>query len=242
MPFSLYNAPSLQQAYINNLLHEFLNDFAIVYLDNILVYSKNKANYICYVRSVLLKLCEAGLPIDIDKCEFYIKEVKYLSLIVTTKEIKIDLAKVKAVTLQEALRNVKDIQAFLSFSNFYCRFIKGFSKVAAPLTALTGKDVKFAQDNVCAAAFKELKYRFTTALLLVHYQPGQQVQVETNASNYIVAGVLSQKASDRILRPIAYYSKKITLQEYNYDIYNKELLAIVKLFEEQEPELVLETQ
>ena len=140
---------------------------------------------------------------------------------------------------QEAPRNVKDIQGFLRFANFYRRFIIGFLIIAGPLTELTRKDTLQQQTKKCQSTFNTLKRRFLTALILAYFRLGKQVQVETNTLNYVVAGVLSQMY-DSILRPIAFYSKRIIPAECNYDIYDKELLAIIKAFEEQQPKLILE--
>ena len=97
MPFGLYNRPASQQAYINDIIKEFLDKFVIYYLDNLLIYSKTYEEYVEYVKAILEKLREANLLIDIDKCEFYIQKVKYLGLIITTDGIKIDFIKVKAI-------------------------------------------------------------------------------------------------------------------------------------------------
>lgn len=138
MPFRLYNGLSSQQRYVNDLLRDFLDDFIIVYLDDILIYTdRTKDKHVAYVKKVLLRLISANLPIDIDKYDFYTKRVKYLRLIMTTKGIKIDLAKVEAVQSQEKLKNVIDVLTFLGFTGFYRRFIYRFSSIVRPLIALS---------------------------------------------------------------------------------------------------------
>ena len=138
---------------------------------------------------------------------------------------------------------MKEVQAFLGFANFYQQFISNFARKVKPLNKLTkgtqyttrksNKKVKyeaFQWSDVCSLAFEDLKRVFTTALVLVDYDSLLETWVETNASDFMVAGVLSQKHG-KVLKPVAYFSKKMTLAECNYMIYNKELLIIVKSFE-----------
>src|SRR4029077_9626037 len=174
--------------------------------------------------------------------QFSVKEVKYLGLIVSTEGIKMDPAKVRAIQEWRAPHSVKDVQSFLGFANFYRRFIAGYSAIAAPLTNLTRgnpKDKKFplAPDSRELQAFEMLKHTFTTAPVLQHFDPDKETWIETDASDYVIAAVLSQKDTQGILRPVAFLSRKMTPQECNYEIYDKELLAIVRAFEEWEPEL-----
>ena len=141
------------------------------------------------------------------------------------------------------------MQAFLGFANFYCRFIPKFAKKVKPLNELTkgtqyttksdNKKIKygpFKWSEACQQAFKDLKRAFTTAPVLTHYDSSLETWVETDASNFVIAGVLSQMHGE-VLKPVAYFSKKMTPAECNYMIYDKELLAIVKSFETWRPEL-----
>ena len=123
--------------------------------------------------------------------------------------------------------NVKDVQVFLGFANFYRQFILGFSRVVRPLIRLTRKDVNFEQTTTCQTAFNKLKSAFTSAPVLAHFNPDLECIVETNASDYVSAGILSQEGPDKILRPVAYFSRKHSPAECNYKIYDQELLAII---------------
>jgi len=143
LPFGLTNGSSSFQNFINDTLHDFLNVFCIAYMDDILIYSNSKKKHTQHVRQVLKRLRAVGLQVDIEKCEFSVTEIKYLGLIITIHGIKMDSEKVNAVMDWAAPRDVKDVQSFLSFVNFYRRFIKKFSKLAGSLTALTRKDQPF---------------------------------------------------------------------------------------------------
>ena len=143
IPFGLCNGPASFQNYINDTLWEYLDDFWTVYLDDILIYSEIEAEHEIHVKRVLQKLHEAGLQTDITKCAFHVKEVPYLGLIIITKGVKMNSAKVSTIVKWLPLMNIKDVQSFLGFANFYQRFIYGYSKLASPLTHLIKKDVPF---------------------------------------------------------------------------------------------------
>jgi len=237
MPFGLCNGPASFQNYINDTLREYLDEFCTAYLDDILIYSDNEAEHEIHVNRVLQKLAQAGLQVDITKCAFHVTEVPYLGLIITIKGVKMDPAKVNTIVNWPTLVNVKDVQSFLDFANFYRRFIYGYSKIAAPLTRLTRKDVTFEWFTDCQAAFDTLKKAFTSDVILRHYNPDLQLVVETDASDYVSGGILSQYDKNDVLHPVAYFSKKHNPAECNYEIYDKELMAIVRAFEEWRPEL-----
>src|SRR5690606_26027912 len=169
--------------------------------------------------------------------EFHRTEVGYLGLIISRDGVKMDPKKVQAITAWEAPTNIHDVRAFLGFANFYRRFIDGYSRVVAPLVNLTRKAVKFEWDSTCEAAFTALKQQFTTAPILRHFDPDREVLVETDASDYVSAEILSQRDDCGTLHPVAFYSKKHSPAECNYEIYDKELLAIVRCFEEWRAEL-----
>ena len=148
-----------------------------------------------------------------------------------------DPAKVNTIINWPLIINVKDVQSFLGFTNFYRRFIYKYSKLAAPLTNLTKKNVLFKQTPEYQKAFDTLKSAFTSETVLRYYDPSLPIIIETDASDYISRGILSQYRKDGILYPVAYFSKKYNPAECNYKIYNKELIAIIRAFEEQRPKL-----
>ena len=141
--FGLINGLAIYQHYINDVLFEYLNDFCQTYLDNILIYSKFRKEYVIYVCQVLQKLRKVGLQIDILKCEFYIQKIKFLNLLVLIYDLRVNSDKVNAVKNWTIPINLKQIQIFLKFCNFYYRFIKDFSKMTKFLIKLTYKNMLF---------------------------------------------------------------------------------------------------
>ena len=236
MPFGLCNGPSSFQAYINRALQGLLDNFCTAYVDDILIYSNNLREHRRHVRQVLQRLREHDLFIDIAKCSFETHEVQYLGLIIGTDGIRMDPKKIAAVMEWPAPRHLKDVQGFLGFCNFYRRFIPDFAKIAHPLTALTKKDALFKWSDDCKAAFLRIKQRFQDGDILAHFDPSRETILETDSSDYVSGATLSQVV-DGVLRPVAFMSKKMLPAECNYEIYDKELLAIVRAFEEWPAEL-----
>jgi hypothetical protein len=237
MPFGLANAPSTFQHFVNDVLRPFLDVFCTAYIDDILIYSNSLREHKKHVRLVLEALKEAGLQLDIDKSEFHKTEVTYLGYVISTEGVKMDPKKVQAIIDWEAPKNVKDVRAFLGFANFYRRFIANFSATVAPLVGLTKKDTAFKFTDDCQRAFDHLKRAFTSAPILRHFDPDLPIIVEADASDYVTAGVLSQTDAEGVVHPIAYFSKRMNPAEGNYEIYDKELLAIIRCFEQWRPEL-----
>ena len=186
------------------------------------------------MRLVLAKLREFGIQANMDKCEFHVTETKYLGLIISTDGIKMNLAKVEAIRNWSTPTCVKNVRAFIRFCNFYRRFVLNFSKIIGPLNALTKKDapVPFKWSSKCEKSFLELKQRVCEAPILRHFDPNEQCFVETNSSNYVNAGVLSQPNNNSILHPVAFFSRQMSPAKCNYEIYDKELLAIIWCFKE----------
>ena len=237
LPFGLTNGPATYQQYINDVLFDYLNDFYQVYLDDILIYSKTKKDHTRHVRSILQKLRNAGLQVDILKCEFEVQETKFLGLLVSTDGIRMDSIKVQAVLDWTRPTNLKETQSFVGFCNFYRRFIRDFSKIAKPFVRLTRKDVIFEWSSECEEAFKRLKNAVTSAPVLRHFDKSKPVILKADSSDYVTGGILSQYDDDGALHPVAFYSKNLTPIECNYQIYDKELLAIIRCLEHWRPEL-----
>ena len=238
-PFGLANAPSTFQRYINTTLKDYLDVFCSAYLDDILIYTNgSREKHRAHVRKVLSRLQDAGLQLDISKCEFEVKETKYLGFILEAgKGIRMDPEKVKAIMDWEAPRSVKGVRSFLGFANFYRKFILQFSDIVRPISDLVKKDVAFVWTTEAQDSFEQLKELFTSAPALRTFDPDRTTVVETDSSGWCVGGALLQEDDNGLLRPCAYFSKKNSPAECNYEIYDKEMLAVVRCLEEWDAEL-----
>ncbi|KAJ1132224.1 hypothetical protein NDU88_010551 [Pleurodeles waltl] len=233
MPFGLCNAPAAFQFFINEVLHEFLDVCVIVYIDDILIYSKNSEEHTQHVCAVLSKLKENHLFAKLEKCTFNVNKVDFLGYCLSPQGITMDVKKISAIADWPEPSSVKDIQKFLGFANFYRRFIAHFADIAAPITTLLRKGQRFLWTDEAAHAFQLLKQKFTSAPILKHPDPDLPFFVEADASQVALGGVLSQRdAVDGQLHPIAFYSKKLLPAEQNYTVAERELLAIKVAFSE----------
>ena len=205
-------------------------------MDDVLIYGK-KADHVKQVRQVINALHAAGLQADITKCEFNVTETKFLGLILSTTGLKMDPDKVEAIRTWETPRTAKEVLSFTSFCSFYRRFIGGFSRICRPLTKLQCKDQPFDWSEACQAAFQLLKDTVASAPVLMHFDRTKEIFLETDSSDYVIAGVISQRGPDGLLHPVAFFSRKMNPAQCNYEIYDKELLAIVECFENWRPEL-----
>lgn len=239
VPFGLTGAPAAFQRYINSVLQDYLDDFVSAYVDDILIYSSGSLqDHRQKVGRVLQRLMDAGLQIDIDKCEFETKRVKYLGYIIEAEVgIRVDPDKIAAIRDWATPSSVKAVRGFIGFANFYRSFIPEFSDIAEPLTNLTRKDVPFRWDEACQEAFEKIKALLITAPILAHFDPEKETLLEADSSGHATGGLLLQKDKSGNWQPVAYYSKKHSPTEANYPIHDKELLAIVRCLEAWEPEL-----
>ncbi|TWW62587.1 Retrovirus-related Pol polyprotein from transposon 17.6 [Takifugu flavidus] len=227
MPFGLSNAPAVFQELVNDVLRDMINVFVVVYLDDILVFSRTMEEHHQHVRLVLQRLLENRLFIKAEKCVFHSASVGYLGYIVEEGRVRADPAKIQAVVEWPRPTDRTQLRRFLGFAGFIRRFIKGFSQVAAPLSALTSTSRPFTWTPEAETAFSALKDRFTTAPVLAHPDPARQFIVEVDASDAGIGAVLSQRSeADQKIHPCAYFSHRFDPAERNYDVGNRELLAV----------------
>src|SRR5882724_1376465 len=231
MPFGLTNSPAAFQRFMNDIFADMLDVCVIVYLDDILIYSDNIEQHREHVREVLRRLRHNGLFAGINKCTFHADSVEYLGYILSPTGLSMDPAKVQTIQDWPEPRKVKDIQSFLGFANFYRRFIHEYSDIVIPLTRLTRKDLKWNFSAACRDAFNQLKTAFLSAPVLTHWIPDTPMTVETDASDYAIAAILSITLPDGEIHPVAFHSHTLTAPELNYDTHNKELLAIFEAFQ-----------
>ena len=233
MFFGLTNSPATFQTMMNEIFKELIDKgVVIVYIDGILIFTETLEEHRKVTREVLALLQKHKLYLKPEKCEFEKERIEYLGLIISNGKIEMDPVKIDGVASWPEPTCVKDLQSFIGFVNFYRRFIQGFAEIARPLHDLTKKDTPWTWDEVQKAAFKELKNRVTSAPVLIFPDDHKPYKVEIDASNYAYGGVLSQQGKDDKWHPVAFLSKALTPVERNYDIHDKEMLAIIRALEE----------
>lgn len=210
-----------------------LTKCVFVYLDDILIFSPDEQTHVQHVRQVLQQLLHHQLFVKAEKCEFHSPSVPFLGFIIGHDSIQMDPEKVRAVNEWPVPSDRKQLQRFLGFANFYRRFIRRFSMIAAPLHALTSAKSKFQWNPQAQQAFLRLRRCFTTAPILMLPDTKRQFIVEVDASEVGVGAVLSQRSPiDNKVHPCAFLSRKLSPAERNYDVGNRELLAVKAALEE----------
>ncbi|QRW17779.1 Retrotransposable element Tf2 protein [Rhizoctonia solani] len=230
MTFGLTNAPAAFQHFMNKLFKDLLDVCVIIYLDDILIYSKDDALHTQHVHEVLRQLMENQLFCKASKCTFHVTSVEYLGIIVSDKGFSLDKLKIQAVQDWPVPTKVKEVQLFLGFANFLCCFVANFSHMARPLHNLVKKDTLWKWDTREQEAFQGLKDAITNALVLCHADPSKPYFLETDASGAALGSILSQRQEDGRLHPLGFLLESFKGAKQNYDTHNKELLAIICSF------------
>lgn len=193
MPFGLANSPSVFQAFINEVFRDMLNQWVIIYIDDILIYSNSLSEHIQHVRAVLKRLIQNQLYAKISKFEFHQSCISFLGYIISPEGVAMDQQKVDSVTQWPQPITIRQLQRFLGFANFYRRFIRNFSTVAAPLTTMVkANNARLRWNSDAIKAFNQLKARFSSAPILCHPDPNQPFVVEIDASSSVIGAILSQ--------------------------------------------------
>src|SRR5258708_6940952 len=196
-------------------------------MDNILVYSHTLSDHQQIIHQVLSTLWEQRLFLKPEKCKFEQKEVEYLRLVISKDHVAMDPMKVHKVTEWLTPTKVKEVQSFLGFVNFYQKFICDFSNIAHPLYALTCKTQQWVWGSPEQEAFNALKKAITSTPILTFPSQSSHFHLKCNTSNFVTGAVLSQAQADGTHQPIAFMSKGFSDAEHNYQIHNKEMLAIM---------------
>ncbi|CAI5474821.1 unnamed protein product [Closterium sp. Yama58-4] len=229
MPLGLTNAPSTFQLTMNGVFRDMLDKKVIVYLDDILVYSKTREQHLQDLEEVFWRLQQNRLITKGSKCEFLQPELEFLGHVVSWEGIKIDPRKVKAISEWKPPTNITELQSFLGFVNYVRRFVPNMAEVTRPLTDLLHKSVQFLWREREQLAFDELKQILSSPPVLRLADPSRPFEVVTDASDFAVGAVLLQNFGNG-LQPIAYESRKMQPPERNYPVHDKEMLAIVHAF------------
>ncbi|CEL54439.1 Retrotransposable element Tf2 155 kDa protein type 1 OS=Schizosaccharomyces pombe (strain 972 / ATCC 24843) GN=Tf2-1 PE=4 SV=1 [Rhizoctonia solani AG-1 IB] len=223
--------PGAFQAMMNEVFQDLLDVSVIIYLDDILIFSRNPEDHESHVKEVLQRLTDMQLFCKGSKCEFHQTTVKYLGIIVSDKGFSLDKLKIQAVQEWPTPTTVKQVQSFLGFANFVRRFVANFSQIARPLHNLVKREVKWQWTDKEEDAFRKLQRAIINAPVIVHTDPSRPYFLETDASGAALGSVLSQRQEDGRLHPIGYLSESFKGAEQNYDTHDKELLAIIRSFE-----------
>ncbi len=230
LSFKLTNELIFFQQYMNDVLWDFLNNFCQVYLDDILIYSKMRKKHRDHVKLVLSRLREAELQMNIRKCKFNVEETVFLEVIVSELDFRMNFSKVTVIVSWITSINLKEIQSFVKFVNFYRCFIKNFSKLVKSFTQLIRKNTSFVWNEICVQVFDNLKKQVSSTSVLRHFNFKWQAILKINASNYVKDEILSQYNDKKVLHSMIFYSKSMILAEINYHIYDKKLLVIIWCF------------
>lgn len=226
MPFGLTNAPATFQTLMNDVFKDFLEKFVIVYLDDILIYSKTLEEHKEHVELVLETLRRAKLTAKLSKCEFFTQDTVWVGHRLTKDGVAVDPSKVKAVREWPAPSNKKELMQFLGLANYCRRFIQHYASITAPLTDLLGSSVVYTWGAEQQEAFEKLKHALTNAPVMKSPDPDRPYLLYTDASVVAVGAVLMQDFGNGP-QPIAYESKKLSNQERVYPTHDRELLSIV---------------
>nr|AAN16328.1 putative polyprotein [Oryza sativa Japonica Group]AAP52669.1 retrotransposon protein, putative, Ty3-gypsy subclass [Oryza sativa Japonica Group] len=222
MSFGLTNAPAFFMNLMNKVFMEYLDKFVVVFIDDILIYSRTKEEHEEHLRLALEKLREHQLYAKFSKCEFWLSEVKFLGHVISAGGVAVDPSNVESVTNWKQPKTVSEIRSFLGLTGYYRRFIENFSKIAKPMTRLLQKDVKYKWSEECEQSFQELKNRLISAPILILPDPKKGFQVYCDASKLGLGCVLMQDG-----KVVAYASRQLRPHEKNYPTHDLELAAVV---------------
>ncbi|GJS60105.1 reverse transcriptase domain-containing protein [Tanacetum coccineum] len=222
MPFGLTNAPAVFMDLMNRVCKPYLDKFVIVFIDDILIYSKSKEEHAEHLKLILELLKKEELYAKFSKCEFWLSKVQFLGHVIDSEGIHVDPAKIESIKDWASPKTPTEIRQFLGLAGYYRRFIEGFSKIAKPMTKLTQKNVKFDWSEKAEAAFQLLKQKLCSAPILALPEGSENFMVYCDASRKGLGAVLMQKE-----KVIAYASRQLKIHEKNYTTHDLELGAVV---------------
>ncbi|TYK03209.1 pol protein [Cucumis melo var. makuwa] len=222
MSFGLTNAPTVFMDLMNRVFREFLDTFVIVFIDDILIYSKTEAEHEEHLRMVLQTLRDNKLYAKFSKCEFWLKQLSFLGHVVSKAEVSVDPAKIEVVTSWTRPSTVSEVRSFLGLAGYYRRFVENFSRIATPLTQLTRKGAPFVWSKACEECFQNLKQKLVTAPVLT---------VPDGSSSFVIYSYASKKGLGCVLmqqgKVVAYASRQLKSHEQNYPTHDLEFAAVV---------------
>ena len=237
LQFGLKNSPMCFQNLMSKVLKDLNWKIALVYIDDILIFSKNFDEHLGHLEQVFQNLRAANLKIHPRKCRFAVQEIVYLAHRINSFGIKIDDSKYQAIETYPVPRNVKNVRAFLGMAQFYRRYIKSFATIALPLNKLLRKDNKFVWTEDCQVAFETLKKALVTAPVQAFPQFDKPFILAVDASDESIGYVLSQLDADNREHPVAYGGRALHNEELRWHITDKEGLSLVEAIRQFRPYL-----
>lgn len=227
LPFGLTNAPATFMRLMNDIFRSALDETVIVYLDDILIFSKSLEEHKKHVRHVLNILREQNLYAKASKCALFKTSIDFLGHIIDANGIRPDPKKIEAITTWPQPKTITELRSFLGLANFYRRFVRGFSKITASLNDLLKKQASLETwGTLHHQAFATIKRALTSAPTLATYNPAAPTEIQCDASGEAIGAVLSQDHGAGF-QPVAYESRKLTPAEKNYPVHEQELLAVI---------------
>ena len=228
LPFGLTNAPATFMNLMNDIFKPYLDEFIVVYLDDILVFSKDMKSHLKHLEQCFKILQENKLYAKLSKCSFGKSEIDFLGHIITSEGIATDPSKTESIRNWPTPNTLTELRSFLGLANYYLQFVKNYAEIASPLTELLKKtpDEKFAWNSSAQNSFEILKQKLISAPTLIIPDPNQPFIIHSDASKNAVGAVLSQIRNGKDC-PVAYLSKKLKDAETRYPVQQQELLAIV---------------
>jgi len=222
MSFGLTNAPAYFMNLMNKVFMDGLDKYVVVFIDDILIYSKDKEEHEHHLRTVLERLRSHKVYAKFSKCEFWLEKIAFLGHIITAEGVSVDPKKVQVVMEWQQPINISEIRSFIGLAGYYRRFIEGFAKIARPMSSLLQKDKKFEWTEACERSFQKLKEKLTTAPVLALPDIHRDFVIYCDASRQGLGCVLMQDN-----KVIAYASRQLRTHERNYPTHDLKLAAVV---------------
>ena len=228
LPFGLSVAPAIFTRVMQEVLKPLIKlGWCRNYLDDVIIYAPDFETLINRLNLTFQRMLEMGLKLNVSKCSFAQRKIKFLGHFVSEKGIEVNPEHISAIKQRNPPKSTKEVRQFIGMCSFYRKYIKDFSKISSPLTALQSKKVKFVWNEVCQKAFEELKEKLCNTPVLTKVDLTKDFELHSDASNENVGAVLMQREQEG-LKPIGYFSKKLNKCEKKYSVTDKEALAIVK--------------
>ena len=237
LPMGLCNASQKFQRAMEVVLKGLIGPIALLYIDDVVVFSRNEAEHVDHLRQVFQRLRQYNLRLNPAKCVFGLREVKLLGYLVSEKGLRADPDKVAAIARMQPPQDLPQIRSFLGMAGYYRTCIPDFAKVAEPLVALTRKHARFIWTQEHHRAFETLKQALTSDTVMAHPRCDQEYKLYTDACDYAIGAILCQTDDLGVERPVVYLSKQLSSCQRRWPVIEKEAYAVVQALKQLRPYL-----